>query len=526
MSLTDSTQSPPALSHRELRPVFAGLMLGLLLSALDSTIVATALPTMAGELGGIAYLPWVFTAYLLTSTVTVPLYGKLSDLVGRTVLFKISIVIFTIGSVAIAASPTMLALVAARGFQGIGAGGLVVLAMTIVADIVPPRQRGRYQGYLTSVFALASISGPLIGGFFVDHASWRWAFLINVPLSAVALMLTTRYLRLPFTRRKRDLDLLGALLLTLATVALLLTTVVAEQRAWSDPMTISLGVAGVLAGVLFLVVERRAREPIVPIDLFADRVFRVSINTNLLMGVALFASTVYLPLFLQVSLGVSATASGLLIMPMMIGLLFSSIISGRLVTRWGRYRPLTIAGAMTMAAGMGVLTTLTADSNAYVVSGAMTLVGIGIGSAMPLLTVAVQNAVPPSELGVATSMTDFSRKLGGVFGVSAFGALLNARVAGRVMAAAEEGIVPRRIAEAEGLLDAPSVILALADPVREVIQDAVADGVALLFRLGLLFALLAVLFALRLEERPLRDTLTGVDAAGEGATATVPGDMA
>jgi EmrB/QacA subfamily drug resistance transporter len=523
----DPTGAPEAgptdgLSERELRAVFAGLMLGLLLSALDSTIVATAMPTMAGELGGIAYLPWVFTAYLLTSTVTVPIYGKLSDIVGRTVLFKVAIVIFTVGSVAIAASPTMLALVLARGFQGIGAGGLVVLAMTIVADVVPPRQRGRYQGYLTSVFALASISGPLIGGFFVDHASWRWAFLINVPLSGIALFLTSRYLRLPFATRRRSLDVAGALLLTTATVALLMTTVAGEERSWADPWTLGLGGFGMILAVAFLLVERRAAEPMIPLRLFVDRVFRVAISTNLLMGVALFSSTVYLPLYLQVSIGVSATESGLLIMPMTVALLFASIIGGRLVTRFGRYRNLTVVGALLLAAGMAVLATVDADSNRFVVSGAMLLIGTGIGAAMPLLTVAVQNAVRPGDLGVATSMTDFSRKIGGVFGVAALGALLNARVGAAMAEAAADGRIPRRLADAGALLDAPAEILRLAAPVREVIQDAVADGVALLFRIGLVFAVLAVLLALRLEERPLRDTLHPQTAPGDDADDHAP----
>lgn len=299
--------SPPAsaaeLTPSEIRRVFVGLMIGLLLSALDGTIVATALPTMAGELGGIELLPWVFTAYLLTSTVTVPIYGKLSDIYGRKRLFQIAILIFIVGSVAIASSQTMLQLVLFRAFQGLGAGGLVTLAMTIVGDMVPPRQRGRYMGYITSVFAVASISGPLIGGFFVDQLTWRWAFYINVPLSLVALVVTERNLRLAVPRRRHRIDVAGALLLTVGIVAVLLASVVGEETAWRSGWIAAPAALGVVLLVGFVWQERRAAEPMIPMSLFRDPVFSVAIGINLLMGLALFAAMVYLPVFLQISLG-------------------------------------------------------------------------------------------------------------------------------------------------------------------------------------------------------------------------------
>lgn len=509
-----STAVPLQLTEREIRKVFIGLMIGLLLSALDGTIVATALPTMAGELGGIELLPWVFTAYLLTSTVTVPIYGKLSDIYGRKRLFQVAIVLFIIGSIAIASAQTMLQLVLFRAFQGLGAGGLVTLAMTIIGDIVSPRQRGRYMGYITSVFAVASISGPLIGGFFVDHLTWRWAFYINVPLSLLALVVTERNLKIAFPRRQHVIDYLGATLLTVGIVAVLLASVVGEETAWRSPWVPGLAVAGVGLLVLFVWQERRASEPMIPPSLFRDSVFTVSIGINLLMGLALFAAMVYLPVFLQISLGVSATESGLLIMPMMIALLVASIIGGRMMTRSGRYKPFALLGAVLLVASSGMLTTMHTGSNRFVASAAMAIMGIAIGLAMPVLTVAIQNSVDQRHLGTATSMTDFSRKIGGVFGVSLLGALLNAHVSRTFDARLADGGLPEDT-DVATLLNTPAEIAALPTTVRTIVREAIAGGVRLVFIVGVVFAALAVLLALRLKEKPLRDDLPGVEPTGE-----------
>ncbi len=506
------------LTESEIRRVFAGLMIGLLLSALDGTIVATALPTMVGDLGGAHLLSWVFTAYLLTSTVTVPLYGKLCDVHGRKPLFQIAIVIFVIGSVAIAASQTMLQLVLARAFQGLGAGGLVTLAMTIVGDIISPRQRGRYMGYITSVFAVASVAGPLVGGFFVDHLTWRWAFLINVPLSFIALVVTERNLRFEPPRQQRPVDYLGALLLTVGIVVALLVTVAGEEAGWRSPWVPSLAVAGVALLVFFGWQQRRTAEPIIPPVLFRDDVFGVAIGINLLMGIALFAAMVFLPVFLQVSLGVSATASGLLIMPMMIALLVSSILGGRLMTRTGRYKPIALTGSVLLVGGTGVLATMGTGSPPLLASGAMLLVGTAIGLAMPVLTVAIQNSVDPRHLGTATSMTDFSRKIGGVFGVALLGALLNARVNATFDDRLADGALPGDT-DVSTLVDTPARIAALPEAVRVVVREAMAGGVRLVFLVGIAFAVLAVLLALRLKEKPLQDDLPGTDPTGEISTA-------
>lgn len=502
------------LTEREIRRVFAGLMIGLLLAALDGTIVATALPTMAGELGGVELLSWVFTAYLLTSTVTVPLYGKLSDVYGRKRLFQIAIVTFVVGSVGIAASQTMLQLVLARAFQGLGAGGLVTLAMTIVGDIITPRQRGRYMGYITSVFAVASVAGPLVGGFFVDNLSWRWAFLINVPLSLVALVVTERNLRFESPRRQHVIDYLGALVLTVGIVLMLLATVAGEESGWGSPLVPGLLVAGLATLALFVRRQRRVAEPIVPPVLFRDDVFRVSIGLNLLMGIALFSAMVFLPAFLQISIGVSATQSGLLIMPMMMALLVASISGGRLMTRTGRYKPLALAGAVLLVGGTVLLSTMNTDSNRFVASGAMLLVGTAIGLAMPVLTVAIQNSVDPQHLGTATSMTDFSRKIGGVFGVSLLGALLNARVGATFDRRLADGGLPGDT-DVSTLIDTPSEVAALPEAVRAVVREAMAGGVRLVFVVGAVFALCAVGLAVRLREKPLSDHLPGVQPGGE-----------
>lgn len=513
--MTDAT--PPGLTRPEILKVFTGLMIGLLLAALDGTIVATALPTMAGELGGIEYLPWVFTAYLLTSTVTVPLYGKFSDLYGRKRLFQIAIVVFIVGSVTSGAAQTMLQLVTFRALQGVGAGGLVTLAMTIVGDILPPRERGRYQGYITSVFAFASITGPLMGGFFVDHLSWRWAFFVNVPLSILALVMTERNLTLPFARREHRIDLAGALLLTGSIVSLLLVTVFAEHGGWASPRVGILGTLGLGGLVAFARHERRVAEPILPLSLFNNDIFNVANGLNLLMGVALFSAVVYLPLYLQVSLGVSATVSGLHVMPMSVALLVSSIYGGRLVTRTGRYKRCVVAGSGLLMVGSGVLTLLQADSSRFLASLGVGIVGVGIGVAMPVLTVAIQNAVDPRHLGTATAMTDFSRKLGGVFGVSLLGALMNARVSRTFSASLESGALPADT-DASGLLDAPARIAELPGPVQLIIRSAVADGAHLVFLVGFSFAVLAFALTWRLREIALRDDLPAIDVTGEGPT--------
>lgn len=505
--LTEPSTAAPASgpverSHREILTVLAGLMTAMFLAALDQTIVATALPTIVGELGGLSQLSWVATAYLMTSTVAVPLYGKISDLYGRKQLFQAAIVVFVLGSVTCGAAQSMGQLVGARALQGAGAGGLMALTQTIIGDIIPPRQRGRYMGYIGSVFGVASVVGPLLGGYFVDNLSWRWAFYVNVPLGIAALLVTQRNLRLPRVRQDRRIDYAGAALLTACIVTLLLVTVWGGSTyAWTSPVILGLAATSAVALATFVLVERRAAEPILPLELFREPVFAVSAGMLVLIGATMFGTIVYLPLFLQVVLGASATNSGLLMLPLMSGLLASVITSGRLITRWGRYRVFPIVGTALLSLGVGLLSTMDAGTSRALVSAYMVIVGVGLGLVMQVLVLVVQNAVPVRHLGAATSGAQFFRSIGGTVGIAVFGALLNARLAGSLTAADLQ--LPSG-ADAEALLSTPAAIGALPEALRAGLQTALADAVAWVFLLAVPVTLAAFALSWVLEERPLR----------------------
>src|SRR5205809_4626339 len=381
-------------SRRRVRLIFGALLLVLLLAALDQTIVSTALPTIVGDLGGLDHLSWVVTAYLLAATVSTPIYGKLGDMYGRKPVFQAAILIFLAGSMLAGLSQTMDELIGFRALQGIGAGGLMVSAQAIIADIVPPRERGRYMGLIGSVFAVASVAGPLLGGFLVDSLSWRWVFYVNLPVGALAVLIVVTRLHLHTPTVRHQIDLLGAALLSAGVASLILvTTWGGSQYAWGSATIVGLAVAGVLLLVGFVWQETRAPEPILPLGLFRSRVFAVSNAMGFTIGMAMFGAIVFIPLFLQLVYGASPTSSGLRMLPLMAGLLVAAVASGRVISRIGRYRPFPIAGTAVLVGGMFLLSRLGVGTAPWLASVYMLVVGVGIGLVMQVLVLVVQNDV-------------------------------------------------------------------------------------------------------------------------------------
>ena len=521
--LTDSGASGAfELSHRQVLTVFSGLLLGVFLSAVDATIVTTALPTIAGELGGLDQLTWVLTAYLLTSTAFTPLGGKLSDLYGRRVVFEGAIALFLLTSVIAGLAQSMPQLVVARALQGVGGGALQSIAFIIVGDILSPRERGRYMGYFTATFAVASLAGPLLGGFFVDNLSWRWIFFVNLPLGIVALFLVHRVLQLPFPRRDHAVDYVGAVLLVISVTAVLLVAELGgKDLAWSSPGLLALAALGVGLAVVFLLWERRVAEPIIPLRIFSNRVVANIMVVSVLAGASMMGANAFLPLFLQVVTNASATNSGLLLAPMMAGLTTMSIVGGRLVSKTGRYKPLMIGGSLVMTAAMSMLLLLDASTQRWQVVPIMVIMGAGAGSMWPVMSVALQNALEVRDLGAGTASYTFMRMLGQTLGVALYGAMLTAGLRASLRGSLSTGNnAGAADLDVESLLGSPNQIRALEPALRNAVVEAVAAGVHRVFLAAVPLAVLMVIGVLVTKEIPLR-TRSGMaerqqEMGGEG----------
>ena len=484
-------------------PVFAALMLVMLLASLDSTIVSTALPTIVGSLGGIEQLSWVVTAYLLASTITTPVAGKLGDVYGRKLVLQAALVVFLVGSVLCGLSRNMPELIAFRAIQGLGGGALLVSTQAVIGDVVSPRERGRYAGLMGAVFGVSTVVGPLLGGLFVDHLSWRWIFYVNLPIGIAAFVVLQVVLHVPSQRVRRAIDYAGMALLAGGLTALVLYTSLGGTTFpwWSTEMLILL-VLSVVLSVGFVLVEHFAAEPLVPLGLFRNRVFAVASAVGFIVGMALFGSVTYLPLYLQVVKGSGPTESGLQMLPLMAGVLISSIGSGQLITRYGRYKVFPIVGTALMVVGMLLLSRLAVDTSLVVADVYMLVVGLGLGFVMQVLVLAVQNAVDYDDLGVATATATLFRSMGGAIGVPIFGAIFANQLSSHLAAKLPPG--------AAGTLPAhlgPQQIDRLPPAIRDPYVAAYASSLKPVFLIAGVIAALGFLVTWLLEERPLRRTV-------------------
>jgi EmrB/QacA subfamily drug resistance transporter len=522
--------APKSLTHKEIMFVLSGLMVGLLLAALDQTIVSTALKSIVEDFDGLTHYTWVVTAYLLTSTASTPLYGKISDLYGRRPVFQFAIITFLIGSFAAGAATSMEQLIAFRAIQGLGAGGLMSLTFVIIGDIVSPRERGKYQGYFGGVWGLSSVAGPLLGGYFSDHAQilgvtgWRWIFYINLPFGIAALIITSISLHIPKVKREHSIDYLGALLLVSGVSSLLLgISVYGPQDGWQNSKTLLTIAAATVLILLFIFQESRAKEPIIPLTLFKNHTFSVTSVMAFIIGAGMFGAIIMLPLYLQIVKGDSATSAGLKLIPFMIGIVSMSVVSGKLITKHGHYKRFPIIGLSLMTIGLFMLSTLTETTAFWKLAIYGILVGAGLGLSMQTIVIALQNSVDFRDLGVATSANTFFRSIGATMGVALFGTVYASRLAHNLPIEVEKiratnpvalvGATPEKFAALE---ENTAVLQSFTPELQAGIVHAFVNSFHVVFLTAVPITIIGFFIAFMLRETPLR-TGAGHQAAKEEA---------
>lgn len=512
--------APQPLSKARINIVFGTVVLGMLMAALDSTIVSTALPTIVADLGGAGHMAWVVTSYLVAEAIATALAGKFGDLFGRKLVFQISGAIFILGSIIAGMSNGMTLLIAARAIQGLGAGGLMVTSMALIADVIPLRERGKYQGGLGAVFGVTTVIGPTLGGLFTDQLSWRWCFYVNVPIAIIMIVVAARTIPVVKNAVKPLVDYIGIALIAIAVTSLILGLEWGGQEyAWGSPVILGLFATAVVFTTLFVLAELRAQEPMLPMHLFRSNVFTVCSILSFIVGFAMLGAMTYLPAFLQYVMGVSATASGVRTLPLVAGLFFTSILSGVIVGRTGRYKYFPVAGTAVMALGLYLMSTMGANTSVWQQSLFMLILGLGIGLAMQVLTIAVQNSVPYSDLGTATSGVTFFRTIGSAFGATVFGTLYSNQIGPNLGAALRETQVSPEVAAN------PQALRALPHEQALPIIEAYADSIDYVFRWVVPVAVLGFLIAWLLKEVPLRDSARGeASDVGEGFAVPDSGD--